>query len=122
MSNIQRKLNGLKTDISDELMVHFIFISLPSQYSQFMVTYNCQKETWTLNELMAHCVQEEERQKKSQKESVNIAINAPKGNKKRKQLIKVKDKYKTTLNNDAKKGKKDSTFANAEEMNFFFVR
>ncbi|XP_024025573.1 uncharacterized protein LOC112092787, partial [Morus notabilis] len=33
------------------------------RFSQFRVSYNCQKETWSLNELISNCVQEEERLK-----------------------------------------------------------
>ncbi|KAL0300379.1 UNVERIFIED_CONTAM: hypothetical protein Sangu_3124000 [Sesamum angustifolium] len=36
--------------------------------SQFKVSYNCQKETWSLNELISHCVQEEERLKQDKTE------------------------------------------------------
>jgi hypothetical protein len=52
---------------------------------------------------MAQCVQEEERQKMTQKESVNVATNIPKGNKKHTEPIKAKDK--TTTNKDVKKRK-----------------
>jgi hypothetical protein len=47
-----------------------------------------------------------------------VATNALKGNKKRKQQIKVKDK--TTANKDAKESKKDNIFADEEEMKYFF--
>ncbi|RVX02864.1 hypothetical protein CK203_023167 [Vitis vinifera] len=38
-------------------------ISLLTQFSPFKISYNTQKEKWTLNELIAQCVQEEERLK-----------------------------------------------------------
>ena len=62
-SHLASKLKALKLDLSEELLVHLVLISLPVQYNQFKVSYNCQKETWSLNELIAHCVQEEERSK-----------------------------------------------------------
>lgn len=41
------------------MLVHLILISLLAQYTQFQVSYNCQNEKWSLNELISHCVQEE---------------------------------------------------------------
>ena len=50
-----------------------VLISLPAQFNQFKVSYNCQKETWSLNELISHCVQEEERLKQDRTESAHLA-------------------------------------------------
>ena len=36
------------------------------------MSYNCQKETWSLNELISHCVQEEERLKQEKIESAHL--------------------------------------------------
>ncbi|KAL0427153.1 UNVERIFIED_CONTAM: hypothetical protein Slati_2890100 [Sesamum latifolium] len=63
MSHLASKLKALKLDLSEDLLVHLVLISLSTQFSQFKVSYNCQKETWSLNELISHCVQEEERLK-----------------------------------------------------------
>ena len=63
MSLIASKLKALKLELSDDLLVHLVLISLPALYSQFKVSYNCQKEKLTLNELIFYCVQEEERLK-----------------------------------------------------------
>ncbi|XP_074287030.1 uncharacterized protein LOC141612204 [Silene latifolia] len=63
MSHIASKLKGLKLDLSDDLLVHLVLLSLPTQFGQFKVSYNCQKEKWTLNELISYGVQEEERLK-----------------------------------------------------------
>ena len=56
MSNIARILKALKLQLSDDLIVHLVLISIPSQFSQFIVSYNTQKDKWTLNELISHCV------------------------------------------------------------------
>ncbi|RVW68071.1 hypothetical protein CK203_064578 [Vitis vinifera] len=48
-------------------------ISLPTQFSPFKISYNTQKEKWTLNELIAQCVQEEERLKQEKIESAHLA-------------------------------------------------
>ena len=63
MSHLASKLRAHKLDLSKDLPVHLVLISFPKQFSQFKVSYNCQKETWSLNELFSHCVQEEERLK-----------------------------------------------------------
>ena len=58
MSHLASKLRAHTLDLSEDLLVHLVLISLPTQFSQFKVSYNCQKETWSLNELISHCVQE----------------------------------------------------------------
>ena len=45
MSHITLKLKALKLELSEDLLVHLVLISLPTQYSQFKVSYNYQKET-----------------------------------------------------------------------------
>ena len=59
MSYIASKLKALRLELSDDVLVHLVVLSLPTQLSQFKVSYNCQKEKWTLNELISYCVQEE---------------------------------------------------------------
>ncbi|KAD5802269.1 hypothetical protein E3N88_13629 [Mikania micrantha] len=63
MNDMARKLKGLDMEISDGFLVHFIMTSLPASYEAFKINYNTQKEKWLINELIAMCVQEEERQK-----------------------------------------------------------
>ena len=63
MSHIASKLKGLKLELSDDLLVHLVLISLPVQFSQFKVNYNHHKEKWSLNELISYCVQKKERLK-----------------------------------------------------------
>ena len=60
MSHLASKLKALKLELLDDLLMHLVLISLPAQFSQFKVIYNCQKDKWSLNELISHCVQEEE--------------------------------------------------------------
>ena len=64
--------------------MHLVLISLPTQFSQFKVSYNCQKETWSLNELISHCVQEEERLKQEKIESAHLTGTSKDKGKKRK--------------------------------------
>ncbi|CAA2986924.1 transposon, unclassified [Olea europaea subsp. europaea] len=44
MSNIASKLNALKLELSEDLLVHLVLISLSAQYSQFIVSYNAQND------------------------------------------------------------------------------
>ena len=74
MSNIVGKLKALKLKLSDDLLVHLVLISVSAQFSQFIVSYNTQKDKWTLNELISHCVQEKERIKKDKTESAPLAL------------------------------------------------
>ena len=43
MSHLASKLKALKLELSEDLLVHLVLISLPTQFSQFKVSYNCQK-------------------------------------------------------------------------------
>ena len=84
MSHLASKLKALKLELSEGLLVHLVLISLPAQFSQFKVSYNCQKETWSLNELISRCVQEEERLKQDKTESAHLASTSKNRNKENK--------------------------------------
>jgi len=45
----------------DSFLVHYILCTLPHQYALFKIYYNTHKDTWSINELLTMCVQEEER-------------------------------------------------------------
>jgi gag-polypeptide of LTR copia-type len=57
MMNTASKLNAHKLDISKDMLVYFSLNSLLTSFGQFKVSYNCQKESWTVNELISHCIQ-----------------------------------------------------------------
>ncbi|XP_022876746.1 uncharacterized protein LOC111394933 [Olea europaea var. sylvestris] len=100
MSHIASKLKGIQLELSDDLLVHLVLISLPAQFSQFKTSYNCQKEKWSLNELISYCVQEEKRLKQERTESAHLArTSKDKGKKKRKE-------YEATHKGPAQKKKK----------------
>ncbi|XP_071713950.1 uncharacterized protein [Rutidosis leptorrhynchoides] len=63
MNDMASKLKGMDMEISEGFLVHFIMTSLPSQFGPFKINYNTQKEKWKMSELIAMCVQEEERLK-----------------------------------------------------------
>ncbi|RVW59316.1 hypothetical protein CK203_091086 [Vitis vinifera] len=73
MSNLVTRLKALKLELLEDILVHLVLISLPTQFSPFKINYNTQKEKWTLNELIAQCVQEEERLKQEKIESAHLA-------------------------------------------------
>ena len=63
MSNLVTRLKALKLELSKDILMHLVLISLPTQFSPFKISYNKQKEKWSLNELIAQCVQENEKMK-----------------------------------------------------------
>ena len=77
-------LKALNLELSEDLLVHLVVILLPTQFSQFKVSYNCQKEKWTLNELVSYCVQEEKRLKHEKSESSRLVSTSNNKRKKRK--------------------------------------
>ncbi|XP_022853782.1 uncharacterized protein LOC111375218 [Olea europaea var. sylvestris] len=86
MSHIASKLKGLKLELSDDLLVHLVLFLLHAHLSQFKVSYNRQKEKWSLNELISYCVQEEERLKQNRTEVAHLASTSKdKGKKKMKE-------------------------------------
>ncbi|XP_078441495.1 uncharacterized protein LOC144711380 [Wolffia australiana] len=99
MSHIRSKLKGLNLELPEESIVYMALNSLPHQFSQFKVIYNCQKDPWSLNELISHCVQEEERLKSEQCESAHLTVassdkSKDKGKRKGKQIAGVPPKKK----------------------------
>ena len=76
MSHLASKLKALNLEMSEDLLVDLVLISLSTQFSQFKVSYNYQKDTWSLNELISHFVQEDERIKQEKVESAHLATTS----------------------------------------------
>src|SRR4051812_20909944 len=105
MSHLASKLKALKLELPEDLIVHLVLISLSAHFGQFKVSYNTQKEKWSLNELISHCVQEEERLKKDKTEIAHLATSSqfkrkrtagnPSQNKKAKKLASFARKLDT---------------------------
>ena len=55
MSNLVTRFKALKLELSKDILVVLVLvlISLLTQFSPFKISYNTQKEKWTLNELIA---------------------------------------------------------------------
>ncbi|XP_010546415.1 PREDICTED: uncharacterized protein LOC104818495 [Tarenaya hassleriana] len=83
ISDLASKLKAHKLELSDDLFVDLVLISLPTQYSQFKVSYNCQNDKWTLNELISHYVQEEDRLKNEKTQSAHFIFASKDNGKKR---------------------------------------
>ena len=73
MSNLVTRLKVLKLELSEDILVHLVLVSLPTQFSLFNISYNTQKEKWTLNEIIAQYVQEKERLKQEKIENTHLA-------------------------------------------------
>ena len=106
MSNLASKLKALKLNLSEDLLVHLVLISLPTQFNQFKVSYNCQKNKWSLNELISYCVQEEERLNQEKIESANLVNTSKDKGKKRKYKYRKNEADKGPVQ---KKQNKDDT-------------
>ena len=104
MSNLTSKLKSLKLELGEDLLVYLVLISLPVYFGQFKVSYNTQKDKWSLNELISHCVQEEERLQRHRTESAHLTLTSQ--NKKRK-----KTKGAAEETSQQKKQNKDEEFA-----------
>ncbi|RID40608.1 hypothetical protein BRARA_J00640 [Brassica rapa] len=76
MSNTTSNTKALGLSLADDVIVCLVLISLPGQFAHFKVSYNCQKEKWSLNELIAQCVQEEERLSKEKAKSAHVATTS----------------------------------------------
>ncbi|XP_047309688.1 uncharacterized protein LOC124913113 [Impatiens glandulifera] len=99
--NLTSKLKALKLYLHEDLLVHFILISFPIQFNHFKVSFNCQKETWNLNELISHCVQEEERLKQERTKCAHLESTSRDKGKKRKNVDAAQGpNAKKNVNND----------------------
>ena len=61
MRDTVAQLKKLEVEILESFLVHYILNTLPHQYGPFKISYNTDKDKWSINELMTMCVQEEER-------------------------------------------------------------
>jgi len=99
------QLRNLKKDLPDDYLVHVAVNSLPREYDTFKVNYNSQDKKWSVNELIAHCVQEEERLKQGKTEYAHVAVHGPK----RKNLKRSGNRKSTPGHRKPEQGKAPST-------------
>ncbi|XP_059316304.1 uncharacterized protein LOC132067172 [Lycium ferocissimum] len=79
MVNMAEQLKSMDMTISESFLVQFVLNSLPSQFGPFKISYNTNKEKWTMDELIVMCVQEEERLKREGLLSVHLVSQIQKG-------------------------------------------
>ncbi|KAM3203091.1 hypothetical protein P3L10_030717 [Capsicum annuum] len=79
MADMAEQLKSMDMIISESFLVQFILNSLPSQFGPFKISYNTNKEKWTVDELIVMCVQEEERLKREGLLSVHLVSQDYKG-------------------------------------------
>ncbi|XP_040361404.1 uncharacterized protein LOC121049043 [Rosa chinensis] len=72
MINISSQLAALDMGLDDQVVVNLALKSLPEQFDNLHTTYITQKDKWSLNELNAVLVQEDERIRKSNTATVNL--------------------------------------------------
>ena len=72
MTDAAKKLSSLDMKFCEKHLVFMILQALLLKFSQLKVSYNTQDKTWTLDELIAQCVQEENRQKAREKKIKKI--------------------------------------------------
>jgi len=96
MRDIAAQLKLLEIEMFELFLVHFILNSLPSEYGPFKISYNTRKKKWSVNELLAMCIQEEGRLNQERIESTHLATQEKKPAK------KGKGKAKAPLNQVSK--------------------
>jgi hypothetical protein len=69
--NIAAKRKTMEMEISEGFLVHFIMSSLPTEFSSFTITDNAMDLKRGMTEMMARCVEEEERLKADRNGHVN---------------------------------------------------
>uniref|UniRef100_A0A0D3EPS1 UBN2_2 domain-containing protein n=1 Tax=Oryza barthii TaxID=65489 RepID=A0A0D3EPS1_9ORYZ len=74
MTHMENQLKSMDMEISDGFLVHLIMRSLGPNYDPFKINYNTQKEKWTIQELISHSVEEEERQR-AEKQKIKDQLN-----------------------------------------------
>jgi hypothetical protein len=79
MGAMNGELKSMDMGINDDLLVHFILSSLPSDFESF------QRDKWSIEEIISHSVEEEDRQKadkQKHKDQLNLLHGAKGGKKK----------------------------------------
>lgn len=87
MSRLASKLKSSKLELSNDLLVNLILFSLPEHFGKLKVSYNTQKDKWSLNELIHLCIQEEEKTGSQIRKSKRIKGNVEGTSQPKKQRI-----------------------------------
>ena len=101
MRDIAAQLKNLEVDMSETFLVHYMLNTLLKQYGPFKISYNKNKDKWSINKLMTMRVQEEGRLLLEQGESAFLTNQG-----KNKDQAKDKGKDKVPAQADIKKESK----------------
>ena len=112
MSDMTSELKGVDMAISEGFLVHFIITSLSSQFGPLKINYNTQKNKWKMSELIAMCVQEEERLKVERPDMAHLTV----ANSSKKTFKKGKGKKRKKGNDASHNGIKEE---NKIQCHFF---
>ncbi|GMP36789.1 hypothetical protein CsSME_00008798 [Camellia sinensis var. sinensis] len=104
MNDMASQLKGMDMEISEGFLVHFIMTSLPAQFGPFKINYNTQKDKWKMSELIAMCVQEEERLKAEKPDMAHLTTLGPT----KKIFKKGKSKKKKNANDETHKSNEEN--------------
>ncbi|XP_024199788.1 uncharacterized protein LOC112202987 [Rosa chinensis] len=74
LTELNTRLRDLDLGVKDDQLVHNALDSLPPSFNTLRTSNNAQKESWTLNELIAICVDEESRMKKEKQPSTSVNL------------------------------------------------
>ncbi|XP_028076279.1 uncharacterized protein LOC114278437 [Camellia sinensis] len=104
MNDMASQLKGMDMENFEGFLVHFIMTSLPAQFGLFKINYNTQKDKWKMSELIAMCVQEEERLKAEKPDMAHLTTLGPT----KKIFKKSKSKKKKNANNETHKANEEN--------------
>ncbi|PRQ56489.1 putative RNA-directed DNA polymerase [Rosa chinensis] len=76
MINISNQLAALNMGLDEQVIITLALKSLPNQFDNLQTTYNTQKDKWSLNELIAVLVQEDERIRKNKEYTATVNLIA----------------------------------------------
>ncbi|KAM1088384.1 hypothetical protein ACFX19_016501 [Malus domestica] len=121
MTDAAEKLNSLDMNICEKQLVFMILQALPLKFSQLKVSYNTQDKTWTVDELIAQCVQEENRQKHDKGKEVEIVnfVQTSKGKKEFNANSRSANAGKTSKFNYSDKSVLSAKISNSSKSNNF---
>jgi len=74
------QLKKMKAGMDDDFLVHYVLASLPHEFEAFKCNYRTTKEKWSISDLIAMCVQEEERINAERRDVVNQVGSSSKKN------------------------------------------
>ncbi|XP_074306344.1 uncharacterized protein LOC141641586 [Silene latifolia] len=101
MRDIAAQLKIMEVTMSDTFLVRFILCTLPPKYAPFKISYNTHKDKWSINELMAMCVQEDGKLLMEEGEKMNLTDAS--SSKRQKDHTKDKEKGKISAKPAIKK-------------------